>query len=95
MERAKSILASYPEIQIFGKTAEYSVEITDIVWGGSLSSMDEQTGTYEFVPSLILRGDIQFQGPEGQYLYNELLGTQNRLILNAVDGSIFYLGLPE
>lgn len=95
IEKAKSILASYPEIQTFGKTAEYSVEITDIVWGGTLSSMDEQTGTYEFVPSLILRGEIQFDGPEGQYLYSDTLGTQNRLILNAMDGSILYLGLPD
>lgn len=95
IEQAKSILASYPEIQTFGKTTEYSVEITDIVWGATLSAMDQHLGTYEFVPSLILRGDIQFQGPEGQYLYHELLGTQNRLILNAMDGSILYLGLPE
>ena len=95
IEKAKSILASYPEIQTFGKTAEYSVEITDIVWGGTLSAMDEQSGTYEFVPSLILRGEIQFDGPEGQYLYVDTLGTQNRLILNAMDGSILYLGLPD
>ena len=95
IEKAKSILASYPEIQTFGKTTEYSVEITEIVWGGTLSAMDEQSGTYEFVPSLILRGEIQFDGPEGQYLYSDTLGTQNRLILNAMDGSILYLGLPD
>lgn len=95
IKKAKSILASYPEIQTFGKTAEYSVEITDIVWGGTLSAMDEQSGTYEFVPSLILRGGIQFDGPEGQYLYSDMLGTQNRLILNAMDGNILYLGLPD
>ncbi len=95
MERAKSVLASYPEIQTFGKTAEYSVEITDIVWGGTLSEMDQQLGTYEFIPCLILRGDLQFHGPEGQYLYADVLGTQNRLILNALDGSILYLRLPE
>ena len=95
IKKAKSILASYPEIQTFGKTTEYSVEITDIVWGGTLSAMDEQSGTYEFVPSLILRGGIQFDGPEGQYLYSDMLGTQNRLILNAMDGNILYLGLPD
>lgn len=95
IKKAKSILASYPEIQTFGKTTEYSVEITDIVWGGTLSAMDEQSGTYEFVPSLILRGEIQFDGPEGQYLYSDMLGTQNRLILNAMDGNILYLGLPD
>ena len=95
IEKAKSILASYQEIQTFGKTTEYSVEITEIVWGGTLSAMDEQSGTYEFVPSLILRGEIQFDGPEGQYLYSDTLGTQNRLILNAMDGSILYLGLPD
>ena len=95
IEKAKSILASYPEIQTFGKTTEYSVEITEIVWGGTLSAMDEQSGTYEFVPSLILRGGIQFDGPEGQYLYSDMLGTQNRLILNAMDGNILYLGLPD
>lgn len=95
IKKAKSILASYPEIQTFGKTTEYSVEITEIVWGGTLSAMDEQSGTYEFVPSLILRGEIQFDGPEGQYLYSDTLGTQNRLILNAMDGSILYLGLPD
>lgn len=95
MERAKSILASYPKIQTFGKTAEYTVEITDIVWGGTLSAVDQQTGTCQYVPSLILRGDIQFYGPEGDYLYQDTLGTQNRLILNAMDGNILYLGLPE
>ena len=95
IKKAKSILASYPEIQTFGKTTEYSVEITDIVWGGTLSAMDEQSGTYEFVPSLIFRGGIQFDGPEGQYLYSDMLGTQNRLILNAMDGNILYLGLPD
>lgn len=95
IEQAKSILASYPEIQTFGKTTEYSVEITDIVWGATLSAMDQHLGTYEFVPCLILRGDIQFNGPEGQYLYADVLGTQNRLILNAMDGSILFLGLPE
>ena len=95
IKKAKSILASYPEIQTFGKTTEYSVEITDIVWGGTLSAMDEQSGTYEFVPSLILRGGIQSDGPEGQYLYSDMLGTQNRLILNAMDGNILYLGLPD
>lgn len=95
IKKAKSILASYPEIQTFGKTTEYSVEITDIVWGGTLSAMDEQSGAYEFVPSLILRGGIQFDGPEGQYLYSDMLGTQNRLILNAMDGNILYLGLPD
>ena len=95
IKKAKSILASYPEIQTFGKTTEYSVEITDIVWGGTLSAMDEQSGTYEFVPSLILRGGIQFDGSEGQYLYSDMLGTQNRLILNAMDSNILYLGLPD
>ena len=95
LEKAKSVLASYPAIQTFGKPAEYTVEITDIVWGSTLTGVDAQTGAYRYVPSLIFRGEIQFQSPEGQYLFSQVLGTKNRLILNALDGSILYTGLPE
>ncbi len=95
LEKAKSVLASYPAIQTFGKPAEYTVEITDIVWGSSLTSVDPQTGAYQYAPSLIFRGEIQFHGPEGQYLFSQVLGTKNRLILNALDGSVLYTGLPE
>ena len=95
LEKAKSVLASYPAIQTFGKPAEYTVEITDIVWGSSLTGVDPQTGAYQYAPSLIFRGEIQFHGPEGQYLFSQVLGTKNRLILNALDGSVLYTGLPE
>lgn len=95
LEKAKSVLASYPAIQTFGKPAEYTVEITDIVWGATLTGVDAQTGAYQYVPSLIFRGDIQFQGPEGQFLFSQVPGTKNRLVLNALDGSILYTGLPE
>ena len=95
LEKAKSVLASYPAIQTFGKPAEYTVEITDIVWGATLTGVDAQTGAYQYVPSLFFRGDIQFQGPEGQFLFSQVPGTKNRLVLNALDGSILYTGLPE
>lgn len=95
LARGKSALASYPPIRTFGKSAEYTVDISDIHWGMSRLSSDAASGTYRYVPSLVFRGGIDFHGAEGETLFFLTEGFKDRLVLNAADGSALFWDLPE